>query len=138
MIKLTEILKELAYPSSKYDTIYDEEDGSLIVVEYTFKTEKNKYRVEISSKEKARNFEVSFGVDTGELNKIDTFQMTGEGDAKRILETVSNIINKFYYEYKKDIDKIIVEGTDEKRSMIYKKFMPQYIDPEVLKKIEIK
>ena len=96
MIKLTEILKELAYPSSEYDTIYDEEDGSLIVVEYTFKTEKNKYRVEISSKEKARNFEVSFGVDTGELNKIDTFQMTGEGDAKRILETVSNIINQFY------------------------------------------
>ena len=136
-IKLLEILKELAYASSEYDTIYDEEDGSLIVVEYVFKTEKNKYKVQISSKEEPRNFQVSFGIDTGELNKIDTFQMTGEGDAKRIIETVCNIINQFYYDYKEDVDKITVKGTDEKRSRIYKKLMPQYIDPEVLKKTEI-
>ena len=70
--------------------------------------------------EKAREFEVSFGVDTGELNKIDTFQMTGEGDAKNILETVAKIINDFYYQYEEDIDKIIIDGTNEKRRRVYK------------------
>jgi hypothetical protein len=88
--------------------------------------------------EKAGDFEVSFGLDTGDFHKIDTFQMTGEGDAKNILETVSSIINKFYYDYKKDINKIIIKGTSEKRSRIYKQILPRYINPEVLKKIEIK
>ena len=138
MIKLYDLLKELAYPFSKSDATYDEEDSSLITIEYTFKTKENKYRVEISSIEKAREFEVSFGIDTQGFNKIDTFQMTGEGDARNILETVSNIINEFYYKYKKEIDKIIVKGTDEKRSRVYKQILPKYIDPEVLQKIEIK
>jgi hypothetical protein len=130
-------INEISYPSSKHDVIRDEEDNSLITVEYTFKTKENKYRVEISSMEKAGDFEVSFGLDTRGFHKIDTFQMTGEGDAKNILETVSNIINKFYYDYKKDINKIIIKGTSEKRSRVYKQLLPKYIDPEVLKKIEI-
>ena len=87
--------------------------------------------------EKAREFEVSFGVDTGELNKIDTFQMTGEGDAKNILETVAKIINDFYYQYEEDIDKIIIDGTNEKRRRVYKLFFPKFINPETLRVIEI-
>jgi hypothetical protein len=131
-------INEISYPSSKHDVIRDEEDNSLITVEYTFKTKENNYRVEISSMEKAGDFDVSFGLYTGDFSKIDTFQMTGEGDAKNILETVSSIINKFYYEYKKYINKIIIKGTSEKRSRIYKQILPKYIDPEVLQKIEIK
>lgn len=137
MIRLTDILKESAYPFSEYDSTYDEEDNSLITVEYIFKTKKNKYKVHLSSMEKAREFEVSFGVDTGELNKIDTFQMTGEGDAKNILETVAKIINDFYYQYEEDIDKIIIDGTNEKRRRVYKLFFPKFINPETLKVIEI-
>jgi hypothetical protein len=131
-------INEISYPSSKNDVVRDEEDNSLITVEYTFKTKENNYRVEISSMEKAGDFDVSFGLYTGDFSKIDTFQMTGEGDAKNILETVSSIINKFYYEYKKYINKIIIKGTSEKRSRIYKQILPKYIDPEVLQKIEIK
>ena len=137
MIRLTDILKESAYPFSEYDSTYDEEDNSLITVEYIFKTKKNKYKVHLSSMEKAREFEVSFGVDTGELNKIDTFQMTGEGDAKNILETVAKIINDFYYQYEEDIDKIIIDGTNEKRRRVYKLFFPKFINPETLRVIEI-
>jgi hypothetical protein len=131
-------LSEAAYPFSEHDSTYDEEDNSLITVEYTFKTKKNKYKVNISSIEKAREFEVLFGIDTGELNKVDTFQMTGEGDAKNILETVAEIINNFYYQYKEEVDKIIIAGTDEKRSRVYKAFLPKYLNPEVKEKTEIK
>jgi len=82
MIKLINILKEISYPFLEYDTTYDDEDNSLIDVEYTFKTEENTYKVVLSSKEKAREFEASFGIDRGNFNKIDTFQMTGEGNAR--------------------------------------------------------
>ena len=138
MIKFLNILKEISYPFLEYDTIYDDEDNSLIDVEYTFKTEENTYKVVLSSKEKAREFEVSFGVDAGDFNKIDTFQMTGEGDARNILQTLAEIINEFYYQYKEEIDKIIIKGTDEKRSRVYKAFLPKYLNPEVKEKTEIK
>lgn len=138
MIKLIDILKEITYPFSKYDIIYDDEDNSLIDVEYIFKTKKNKYKVVFSSKEKAREFEVSFGIDTENLNKIDTFQMTGEGDARNILQTIADIINNFYHQYNKEIDKIIIKGTDEKRSRIYKQFLPKYLNSKIISKIEIK
>ena len=138
MIKLVNILKEISYSFSKYDTIYHDEDNSLLVVEYTFKTEKNKYKVIFSSKEKDREFEVSFGIDTGDFNKIDTFQMTGEGDVRNILQTMADIINDFYYQYGEEIDKIIIKGTNEKRSRVYKQFLPKYITPKAMSKIEIK
>jgi hypothetical protein len=132
-------ISEIAYSSSESDVIYDEEDDSLLDVEYTFSTVKNTpYRVVFSSKEKPRNFNLSFGIDTGRLNKIDTFQMTGEGDAKNILETVAEIVNEFYNEYSNEIDKIIISGTDEKRTRIYKQFLPKYIDPKIMSKIQIK
>lgn len=132
-------LSEIAYKFSESDVMYDEEDDSLLDVEYTFSTVKNTpYRVVFSSKEKPRNFNLSFGIDTGRLNKIDTFQMAGEGDAKNILETVAEIVNEFYNEYSNEIDKIIISGTSEKRTRVYKKFLPKYIDPKIMSKIEIK
>ena len=137
MIKLIDLLKESTYPFAEHDVLYDDEDNSLLVVEYTFRTKENKYKVIFDSKQKEREFELSFGVDAGELNKVDTFQMTGEGDARNILETVAEIINDFYYQYEEEIDKIIIDGTDEKRRRIYKLFFPKFISPEVLKKIEI-
>ena len=131
-------LSEIAYPSSKFDITYDEEDNSLLDAEYTFRTDKNKYKVVFSSKEKPRDFDLSFGIDTGNFNKIDTFQMTGEGDARNILQTVAEIINKFYYQYSKEIDTISISGTDEKRTRVYKQFLPKYIDPKIMQKIQIK
>jgi hypothetical protein len=137
MIKLRDILKEIVYPFSEYDVMYHEEDNSLIDVEYTFQTKENTYKVIFSSKEKEREFEVAFGVDTGDFNKVDTRQMTGEGDARNILQTMADIINDFYYQYSEDIDKIIIKGTNEKRSRVYKQFLPKYINPEVMSKIEM-
>lgn len=137
MIKLLDILKESVYPFSKYDILYDEDDNSLLAVEYTFDTKDNEYKVIFDSKEKKGEFNLSFGIDKGNLNKIDTFQMTGEGDARNILQTVAEIMNIFYKQYSKDIDKIIVNGTNEKRKRVYKIFLPKYLNPEVLAKTEI-
>ena len=137
MIKLLDILKESVYPFSKYDILYDEDDNSLLVVEYTFDTKENEYRVIFDSKEKKGEFSLSFGLDVGDFNKIDTFQITGEGDARNILQTVAEIMNAFYKQYSKDIDKIIVSGTSEKRSRVYKAFLPKYLKPEVLAKTKI-
>ena len=137
MIKLIDILKESVYPFSKYDILYDEDDNSLLVVEYTFDTKENEYKVIFDSKEKKGEFSLSFGLDVGDFNKIDTFQITGEGDARNILQTVAEIMNVFYKQYSKDIDKIIVSGTSEKRSRVYKAFLPKYLKPEVLAKTKI-
>lgn len=137
MIKLVDILREIAYPFSEYDAIYDEEDDSLIDVVYTFKAKEDNYKVVFSSKEKEGEFEVMFGLDTGDFHKIDTFQMTGKRDAQNILQTVAKIVNEFYYQYEEEVDKIIVKGTDEKRSRVYKAFLPKYLNPEVLEKTEI-
>ena len=137
MIKLIDILKESVYPFSKYDILYDEDDNSLLVVEYTFDTKENEYKVIFDSKEKKGEFSLSFGLDVGDFNKIDTFQITGEGDARNILQTVAEIMNAFYKQYSKDIDKIIVSGTSEKRSRVYKAFLPKYLKPEVLAKTKI-
>ena len=137
MIKLIDILKESVYPFSKYDILYDEDDNSLLVVEYTFDTKENEYRVIFDSKEKKGEFSLSFGLDVGDFNKIDTFQITGEGDARNILQTVAEIMNAFYKQYSKDIDKIIVSGTSEKCSRVYKAFLPKYLKPEVLAKTKI-
>lgn len=137
MIRLNQILKEITYSFSKPDITYDEQDNSIITVEYTFKTKENVYRVVITSIEKPREFQVSFGVDTGAHNKIDTFQMTGEGNAKNILETVASIVNDFYSRYKKEVDSILIKGTSEKRSNVYKQFFPKYLDRGAMEKTQI-
>ena len=138
MIKLIDILKESVYPFLKYDITRDEDDNSIITVEYTFDTKENEYKVIFNSKEKEGEFELEFGLNTGDLNKIDTFQMTGEEDARNILQTIAKIMNTFYSQYKQYIDKIIVSGTDEKRRRVYKAFLPKYLNPEVKEKTEIK
>jgi hypothetical protein len=138
MIKLIDILKESFYPFSKYDVTRDEDDNSIITVEYTFDSKENEYKVVFNSKEKEGEFALEFGIDTGDFNQLDTFQMTGEGDARNILQTIAEIMNTFYYQYKEHIDKIIVSGTSEKRRRVYKLFLPKYLKPEVLAKTEIK
>jgi len=138
VIKLIDILKESVYPFLKYDITRDEDDNSIITIEYTFDTKENEYKVIFNSKEKEGEFELEFGLNTGDLNKIDTFQMTGEEDARNILQTIAKIMNTFYSQYKQYIDKIIVSGTDEKRRRVYKAFLPKYLNPEVKEKTEIK
>lgn len=137
MIKLLDILNERTYPFSEYDATYHEEDNSLIDVEYIFNTGKSNYKVVFSSKDKAGVFDLSFGIDTGTFNKLDTFQMTGEGNAKNILQTLAEIINDFCYQYGEVVDKVLVRGTSEKRSRVYKALLPKYLSSEAKKKTEI-
>ena len=131
---LNENLNDGLYPFKVIDKTYDEGDNSLITVEYEFITPDNSYRVEFYSGEyspESKTFDLSFGVNTGEFNTIDTFQMTGEGNARKILKTIRNIIEDFID--KEDVEKIIVDGTDEKRKRIYKA-----IFSKLSNKIEIK
>jgi hypothetical protein len=131
---LNENLNDGLYPFKVTDKTYDDEDDSLITVEYGFQTPNHKYRVNFYSGEygpEEKKFDLSFGVNTGEFNKIDTFQMTGEGNARKILKTIRNIIEDFID--KEDVEKIIVDGTDEKRKRIYKA-----IFSKLSNKIEIK
>ena len=109
------------YPFKVTDRTYDEGDNSLITTEYKFTTPNNTYRVEFYSGEynpESKTFDLSFGVDKGELNTIDTFQMTGEGNARKILKTILDIVEDFIN--KEDVEKIVIDGTDEKRKRIYK------------------
>ena len=126
------------YPFKVTDRTYDEEDNSLITIEYKFTTPNNTYRVEFYSGEynpEAKTFDLSFGVDKGELNTIDTFQMTGEGNAKKIFSTILNIIENFIDT--EDVEKIIVDGTDEKRKRIYNIIFSS-TSPKISDKIELK
>ena len=115
------IVDSKLYPFKVTDRTYDEEDNSLITTEYKFTTPNNTYRVEFYSGEynpESKTFDLSFGVDKGELNTIDTFQMTGEGNARKIFKTILDIVEDFIN--KEDVEKIVVDGTDEKRKRIYK------------------
>ncbi len=126
------------YPFKVTDRTYDEEDNSLITIEYKFTTPNNTYRVEFYSGEynpEAKTFDLSFGVDKGELNTIDTFQMTGEGNARKIFSTILNIIENFIDT--EDVEKIIVDGTDEKRKRIYNTIFSS-TSPKISDKIELK
>ena len=125
------------YPFKIKDKTYDENDNSLITVEYNFTTPSNTYRVEFYSGEynpEAKTFDLSFGVDRGELNTIDTFQMTGEGNARKVFNTVLNIVEDFID--KEDVKKIVVDGTDEKRKRIYKTLFSS-TPPKISDKIEL-
>jgi hypothetical protein len=125
------------YPFKIKDKTYDENDNSLITVEYNFTTPSNTYRVEFYSGEynpEAKTFDLSFGVDRGELNTIDTFQMTGEGNARKIFNTILNIVEDFIDN--EDVKKIVVDGTDEKRKRIYK-ILFSSTPPKISDKIEL-
>ena len=126
MIKLVNILKEIgekSYPFQDIDQTYDEEDNSLLAVDYTFRTPQNLYKVTFYSGEyqpEDKTFDLSFGIDKGEEYKLDTFQMTGEGDAVAILSTVIKIIEDFLYQYKdKGAETIVINPTSEKRRKVY-------------------
>jgi hypothetical protein len=127
-----------SYPFKVTDKTYDDEDDSLITVSYELTTPDNSYRVEFYSGEysaEAKTFDLSFGVNTGRLNTIDTFQMTGEGNARKIFKTILNIVEDFIN--KEDVEKIVVDGTDEKRKRIYKAIFSS-TPPNISDKIELK
>jgi len=126
------------YPFEVTDRTYDDEDDSLISVSYELTTPYNSYKVEFYSGEyspESKKFDLSFGVNIGYLNKIDTFQMTGEGNAKKIFNTILNIVEDFIN--KEDVKKIVVDGTDEKRKRIYKAIFSS-TPPNISDKIELK
>lgn len=136
MIKLLDLLLENSYPFQTKEI--ERDDEGLLSVEYTFTTEKNTYKVLLSSFEQPRIFEVEFGVNRGSTNALDTTQMTGEGNALKILSTVADIINQFLNAFKKEYDKVVISGTDEKRKRVYRSFFPNKIDPKYSNKVVIK
>jgi hypothetical protein len=128
----------VTYPFEVTDRTYDDKDDSLISVSYELTTPYNSYKVEFYSGEyspESKKFDLSFGVNIGYLNKIDTFQMTGEGNAKKIFNTILNIVEDFIN--KEDVKKIVVDGTDEKRKRIYKAIFSS-TPPNISDKIELK
>ena len=138
MIKLINILLESKYAISKPIIDRDEEDNSIIAVNYYFNTDKNRYREIFNSFEKPRIFNIQFGVDKGELYGLDTDEMTGEGKALSILSTIADITNLFLQNFPEEYDKVIISGTNDKRKEIYRKFFPKKINSKYLNKVEIK
>tara|TARA_Y100000034_G_scaffold29837_1_gene36341 strand:- start:473 stop:910 length:438 start_codon:yes stop_codon:yes gene_type:complete len=145
MIKLQDILlevdQETVYPFKKYDVGFDEEDDSLLTVDYLFTTPQNNYKVSLYSGEyypEDKTFDLSFGIDTGSTHKLDTFQTTGEGNIRIILKTIASIIEEFFSEYSEEAQLVVVDGTSEKRRRVYKALLPKYLSPNTLSKVDIK
>jgi|TARA_R110000782_G_scaffold29435_1_gene73209 hypothetical protein len=143
MIKLKDILVELKevmnYQFQQEDVDFDEMDNSLLGATYTFKTPNNQYRVELYSGEynpEDMKFDLSFGLDKGPGYKLDTFQMTGEGNVRTILNTIGQIIQDFLEEYP-EVETIIVKGTDDKRTRVYKALLPKYLSNHIRSKVHI-
>jgi hypothetical protein len=135
---LNEDINPDTYPFKITDKEYDSEDDSLLNINYQFSTPNNIYRVEFNSFEyspEAKTFDLSFGVNTGDLNQIDTFQMTGEGNARKIFKTILDIVEDFIS--KEDVEKVVVDGTDEKRKRIYKTIFSSS-PPNISSKIVLK
>jgi len=125
-----------SYQFKVSDKNYDEEDNSLISVDYKFSTPDNDYRVEFYSGEyspKSKTFDVSFGVDKYG-SKIDTFQMTGEGNALSILKTIVNIIKDFTKRF--EVNKLVINPTSEKHGKIYS-MMLKSLPSDILSKVEL-
>ena len=119
------------------DKNYDEEDNSLISVDYEFSTPDNNYRVEFNSGEynpESKTFDVSFGLDKGYDSKIDTFQMTGEGNALSILKTIVDIIKDFTKRF--EVNKLVINPTSEKRGKIYSMILKS-LPSDILSKVEL-
>ena len=135
MIKLINILKEIGEKSYSFQDTnqeYSEVDNSLLAVDYKFDTPNYPYKVSFYSGEynpEDKKFDLSFGVDRGEFSRLDTFQMTGEGNAMAILTTVGEIIKDFLYQYEDEgAETIIINPTDEKRRRIYQMLLPTLPD----------
>ena len=144
MIKLIDILKEIgeeSYPFKDIDQTYDEYDNSLLSVDYTFNTPSQPYKVSFYSGEyqpEDKTFDLSFGIDKGDGYKLDTFQMTGEGNAIKILSTVAEIIKDFLSQYGDEgAEKIVIDPTSEKRRKIYQMLLPK-LSSDISSKVKIK
>tara|TARA_R110002050_G_scaffold37148_4_gene92366 strand:- start:6159 stop:10673 length:4515 start_codon:yes stop_codon:yes gene_type:complete len=127
------------YQFKNTSTDFDEIDNSLLTVEYKFNTPNNSYRVEFYSGEynpKDMIFDLSFGVNKGEFNKLDTFQNTGEGNIREIIKTLSDIIEDFLNKYP-DVKNVVISGTDDKRKRIYKNLFPKHLSSNILNKVTI-
>ena len=128
-------IKEI-YQFKVSDKNYDEEDNSLISVDYEFSTPDNDYRVEFHSGEynpEAKTFDVSFGLDKYG-SKLDTFQMTGEGNALSILKTIVDIIKDFTNRF--EVNKLVIDPTSEKRGKVYSMIL-KLLPSDILNKIEL-
>ena len=143
MIKFVDILKEIgekSYPFQDIDQIYDEEDDSLLTVDYTFNTPKYPYKVTFYSggyQPEDKTFDLSMGIDKGDGYKLDTFQMTGEGNAIKILSTVAEIIKDFLSQYGDEgAEKIVIDPTSEKRRKIYQMLLPK-LSSDISSKVKI-
>ena len=144
MIKLTDILNELdqetAYSFKKGEVQYDDADDSLLAVDYSFSTPQNKYKATLYSGEylpEDKIFVLSFGVDRGMFNALDTSQMSGEGNVRAIIKTLADIIDSFLKDHKNEVQRIDIEGTDEKRRRVYKALFPKYLSPSTMAKVKI-
>jgi hypothetical protein len=142
MIKLAELLKEEIFPFKEHDIMYDEMDeDSILSVDYKFTTPDNQYIVSFYSGEympEDKTFDISFGLDKGYGYKLDTFELTGEGRIYSIIQTLCKIIEEFVEDYGDYVEKLNVEGTNEKRSKIYKVLIPKYLDPAIMQMVTIK
>lgn len=142
MIKLAELLKEEIFPFKEHDITYDEMDeDSILSVDYKFTTPDNQYTVSFYSGEympEDKTFDISFGLDKGYGYKLDTFELTGEGRIYSIIQTLCKIIEEFVEDYGDYVEKLNVEGTNEKRSKIYKVLIPKYLDPAIMQMVTIK
>lgn len=128
---------EETFPFQIKDKQFDEEDNSLISVDYTFDTPTKTYRVVLNSGEYGPEdgiFDLSFGVDKGDFNKIDTFQMTGEGSVRKVISTIVKIIEDFINKF--DVNKVKASATTEKRQRVYKALFSKLPSP-LSDKVEI-
>jgi hypothetical protein len=139
VIKLKDILNE-SYQFKQGDVDYDEMDNSLLNVTYTFNTPHNKYRVELYGGDypaQAKTFSLNFGIDKGYGYSLDTKQMTGQGDVREIIKTLADIINEFIQKFPQQVNRVLIEGTDDKRKRVYKALFPKYLDPSIRSKVHI-
>ena len=125
--------EEKVYAFKQEDEEYDDEDN-LLVAEYTFRSPTQQYKVVFYSGEYSSDdgkFDLSFGIDRGSFNKIDTFQMTGEGNVRTIIKTVAAIVKQFLHDWGHD-KTVIIDATDEKRRKLYKVLFPKYLPSTIM------
>jgi hypothetical protein len=141
MIKLVDLLTESLFPFHEDDATYDEMDDSLLAVDYVFDTPDSSYKVSFYSGEynsEDKTFDISFGEKPQVHHKLDTFKMTGEGRVYSIVQTICKIIEEFVSEYEDDVEKLVIDPTSDKRGRVYKKLIPKYLDPAIMKIVTIK
>jgi hypothetical protein len=124
---------EKPYPFREEEEQYDDED-ELLTAEYIFNSPTQQYKVVFYSGEyraEESKFDLSFGLDKGDFNKIDTFEMTGEGNVRTIIKTVATIIEEFLDSWGYD-KTVIIDATDEKRRRLYKELFPKYLPAKIM------